>query len=465
MRPAAHRWQVVSEPADPVPGDPDEVAKLGRDLRKTADAIRKEAREIKALASVENWKGKTATGFRDAAEDTGDKLRKAFDRYDTAAEALGTSVKEGCTTEYASELHRAQEKADKALVDAEQAEDERSSAQKSLDAHHDGGSGHDSHRKKLEGRVGSAEDTIRAAERAVEAAKRIRDDAANAAAEAIKGVIDDDGLKDGWTDKFQNWVKENSGWLKKISKWAGQIAAWAGALSLALGWIPLVGQAIAAIADAVALVAGVVALATDLVLVLGGQGSWKTVILDAVGIATFGVGRAAMAGAKGASAGAKAVARSNLYKAARAAGKNENKAWKVANRGSQGSVRGGDSAQAMAAMPKGKLPGPSALKDGFNPKSIYRDTVDDVKTIKTGMAPFKAPHSPSTLLNPDLARAADGIRKIDSAALRMPDVRSASSAFSGQASVWNGSTGVGIVAGFEGAYGSVTDSYNYVTGG
>lgn len=42
-RPASHRWEVVGESSDPVPGDPEDVARLGRELRRTADAIEKQA--------------------------------------------------------------------------------------------------------------------------------------------------------------------------------------------------------------------------------------------------------------------------------------------------------------------------------------------------------------------------------------------------------------------------------------
>lgn len=454
---------MVGESSDPVPGDPEQVAKLGRELRTTAEAIQKQAKEIEALASVENWKSKTAEAFREQADGAGEKLRKAFDRYDEASDALGTSVKMDCGSEYVSELDRAQRMADNALVDAEEAEADRTSAQKSLDAQPADTPDDDPDKEKFSGRVESAEGRLNSAKNAIESARSIRDEAAKAAADKIREVIENDGLEDGWTDKFKNWVKENSDWLKVISKWAGRIAAWAGAAALVVGWIPVIGQALAAVAGVIALTAGVVALATDLVLALGGEGSWRTVVLDAIGVATFGLGRAAMAGAKGANAAAKAVARSNLYKAARAAGRNQKNAWKIANRGSQGSIRGKNAAQAMANMPKGKLPGWGAVKEGFSPRALYRDTVDGVKTVRNGMSEFRFPSGP-TKLDPDLARGADDLGRISPDAKGLPEVRDAVGAFNGNAAVWSGSTAAGTVAGFEGAYGSVTDAYNTVTG-
>ncbi|MGW0824250.1 putative T7SS-secreted protein [Streptomyces sp. NPDC002845] len=472
-RPAAHRWEVLGEGSDPVPGDPYEVARLGKELRRTADAIEKEAREIRALASVENWKSKTATEFRGSAEEAGDKLRKAFKRYDEAAQALGTEVVDGvCSNEYASELLRAQQMADKALTDAEAAQGDLTAAQRSLDGQPDDTPKDDPDSKKYERQKENASSALSDAKDALQAAKEIRDRAAKLAADAIHDVIEDDGLKDGWTDKFKNWVHENAGWLKEISKWAGRIAMWAGIAALALGWIPVIGQAIAAVANVVALAAGIVALAVDLVLALGGEGSWKSVFLDAVGVATFGLGRAAMAGAKGVAAGTKALARSNLFKTAVASGMKTNKAWNLANRGAQGTVRGRNAAQALANMPKGKLPTWSNVKEGFSPVAMYRDTVDGVKTIanafskkgwRDGLGGMAAPRSAGTL-DPDLARAAAELDGIAPAAQGMSDVGRAVSNFYGQTNVWTGSTATGVVAGAEGAYGAVTSVADRVTG-
>lgn len=472
-RPAAHRWAVLDETRDPVPGDPYEVARLGRQLRKTAEAIEKEAREIKALASVENWKSKAATEFRATAEGAGGKLRRAFKRYDEAATALGTQVREGvCSNEYASELHRAQQMADKALHDAEAAHDNLTSAQRSLDGQPDDTPKDDPDTKKYNRHREQASSSLSAAKNALEAAKGIRDRAAKLAADAIFDVIEGDGLKDGWKDKFKNWVHENSSWLGEISKWAGRIALWAGVAALALGWIPVIGQALAAIATTIALVASVVALATDLVLALGGEGSWKSVFLDAVGLATFGLGRAALAGAKGVAAGSKALARSSLFKQAVASGVKTNKAWAIANRGAQGAIRGKESARALAAMPKGRLPSWSNLKEGFSPVSMYRDTVDGVKSIsqafskqgwRDGIKGMAVPRSAGTL-DPELARVGKDLTGIAPDALTMPAVSSALGNFGGQTNVWAGATAAGVVAGAEGAYGAVTSLHGRVAG-
>ncbi|MEU5460161.1 putative T7SS-secreted protein [Streptomyces althioticus] len=117
---------MIGEQTDPVPGDPEEVPKLARELRRTAKSIRKQVNEIRALSSVDQWKSKAAHEFRSEAEETEGKLRKATRRYDAAADALGEKVSDaGCSQQYASELHRAQTMADKALREAREAVDEQ----------------------------------------------------------------------------------------------------------------------------------------------------------------------------------------------------------------------------------------------------------------------------------------------------------------------------------------------------
>ncbi|KIX79733.1 hypothetical protein SF12_02880 [Streptomyces sp. MBRL 601] len=348
-----------------MPGDPEDVARLGRELRRTAEAIEKQAGEIKALASVEAWKSKTAEEYRDQAKGASDKLRKAFRRYDEASRALGTTVDaDVCSNQYASELARAQKMADQALSDAETADEDRRTAKSALAAQPDDTPKDDPATKRHEKAEENADSALKAAKDAVDAAKSIRDAAAKRAADAIHDVIEDDGLKDGWKDKFQNWVHENSGWLKEISKWAGRIALAAGVLALVVGWIPVIGQIAAAALNAVALLASVTALAVDLVLYLGGEGSLKAVLLDAVGVATFGLGRAAIAGGKAVAAGAKAAARTNIFRSARAAGMKAKDAWKIANRGgSQGGLRGGEHAAAVRAAPSGRIPTLANIKE------------------------------------------------------------------------------------------------------
>lgn len=79
---------------------------------------------------------------------------------------------------------------------------------------------------------------------------------------------------------------------------AGIIAAVAGILALAVGWIPVIGQALAAALGAVALIFSVISLLANFTLLLMGEGSLTDVILDAIGVATFGIGRLFTSAAK-----------------------------------------------------------------------------------------------------------------------------------------------------------------------
>lgn len=116
MSPRPRDWEPLHD-GDPIPGDPYEVARLGKQLRKMADEIDKQAENIKALASVESWDSDAGRAFHEIADGASGRLKRSFERYDEAAKALGTKVVDGGgeSSEYASELHRAQLIADKAL--------------------------------------------------------------------------------------------------------------------------------------------------------------------------------------------------------------------------------------------------------------------------------------------------------------------------------------------------------------
>ncbi|ELP64230.1 putative T7SS-secreted protein [Streptomyces turgidiscabies] len=392
-RPRADEWVVIGESSDPIPGDPEEVARLGRDFRKTAESIKKQADEIKALSSVAAWKSKTADEFRTQAEGAEGKLRKAFKRYDAAADALGEKVLDGGSSkEYASELHRAQTLADKALRDAQDADADQKTSTGAIDGLPKDTADDDPDRKKLEKRQEAATSAMERAKRDLEAAKDVRDAAVKRAREAIRTAIDNDGLKDGRWDKFKDWVHDNAGWIKQLVDVLGWVATICGTLSLLVGWIPIVGQALAAILGTIALVATLISLVGHIVLALAGEGSWFDVALDVVGLATFGIGRSAIAGGRGAVTAAKTASRSAAFRNAMAGvtakrgtaayNKAVQKAWKEADRLSGGALRGKAGAEALAGAPKGWFPGASRIAEAFNPKVIGKEMVDSVKDLR-----------------------------------------------------------------------------------
>ncbi len=201
-RPPVHEWAVLGENEDPVPGDPDAVAILGQSLRDTAEDIRREAREVHALASVESWRSKAADRFRDAAAEAVGTLRKAYHRYDVASRAMGTQVRETSNADWASALEQAQQMAAKALREAQAADAEHHAVRGKLDRlpHDDPAAAGLHHAQAAAGQA------LTKAKTALQAAKELHDHAAQHAASRIHRAITHDGLHDGTWDKLGNDV-------------------------------------------------------------------------------------------------------------------------------------------------------------------------------------------------------------------------------------------------------------------
>ncbi|KRV46643.1 hypothetical protein AQ490_12295 [Wenjunlia vitaminophila] len=447
-------WEVVGESSDPVPGDPMQVAALGAKLRRTADAIVRQADELRAMASVESWKGKAADEFRDQAEKASDKLRKAFHRYDAAAKALGTRVEEA----YAGEIHEAQRLADKALQDAKDHHAEYLSMVKALD-HLPEGSSDDPAYRRITTKRDNAQEVLSEARDRVLAAKQHHEEAAKAAADAIRKAISHDGLKDGGWYKFKKWVHDNADLIKKIADIAGWVATVCGILSLCVGWIPLVGQALAGILGTIALIATLVALGAHLLLALAGEGSWLDVGLDVVALATFGIGRGALGGVRAASAATRASARSAAFgrgmsrvtgQAARrgtAANRRAVEAsWRAANRQVPGAPRGVHAAEALARSPRGFFPGWSSIRSGLSPVEVTKESWQSVRglsDLKNVPALFKGEtwRGASVLVGDSgLLKEADDLARINPSLFADDAVRTHMDAIRRQTVVWGGNT-------------------------
>ncbi|MFE2302340.1 putative T7SS-secreted protein [Streptomyces sp. NPDC059445] len=288
-----HDWHPVAD-SDPIPGDPDRMAALGKQLRKTAEELDRQIRNLKAVAEVDAWDSKAGKEFREKAKGNVKKLEAAFKRYDTAATAIGSEVVEvggsyqdklhASHRNYASDLNRAQEIADAALKDAQDADERKGTAQKSLDGLSDKGKKKedaDKDRKDLEDRRDAAGDEIDAAREKINAARKIRDDAARRARDSIDAVISHDSLKDGFWDTL----------VKAIADITSTIATWCGILSLVVGWIPVIGQALAGVLGAIAMVATLINFVATFVQVLQGNAEWMDLGLAALGFLMMGVGK------------------------------------------------------------------------------------------------------------------------------------------------------------------------------
>lgn len=265
-----HEWAVLGEDRDPVPGDPDAIALLGLTLRDTADDIWREAGEIKALASVESWKSEAADRFRDAADDAEGTLRKAYHRYHIAAKAMGTQVRDGSEADWASALELAQQMAAKALKDAQAADADHRAATSKIDMMPSGTDTSDPALVAQKKKQSDAASALANAKSALQAAKDVRDKAADAAAAHIHRAITHDGLHDSRWDKVRDSVGNALSDVGHFLENAGEVA---------LSDLASIGNAMAHDAGAVMEVLGGIGLAT-----LGAGGEIGGLVLDATGV-------------------------------------------------------------------------------------------------------------------------------------------------------------------------------------
>lgn len=205
-RPPVHEWAILGEDSDPVPGDPDAIALLGQSLRETASDIWREANDIEALCEVDSWKSKAADTFRDTAHETLKPLRKAYHRYDKAASAMGTRVRENSDTDWASALEHAQQLADRALKAAQHAHANHDAASRGIKQLPPDTPDNDTDLVRLKKQRDSAAADLQAAKSALQHAKHVRDTAAKKAADIIHRAITHDGMHDTRWDKFGNAV-------------------------------------------------------------------------------------------------------------------------------------------------------------------------------------------------------------------------------------------------------------------
>ncbi len=173
--------------AGPVPGDPREVAALGRRFQATADEIASAVRRLRACAD-ESWNAGAGEAFRRRSAETAVKLAAAYDRYAAVAIALGTDPGDprpstAARPNYAAALAQAQNIADPAR------------------------------------------------------AARLRDDAAANASRLISRVINTDALGDSWRDYVMAFIDEQARLLSVTAQAAGQLAAAYVTVALKMGGV------------------------------------------------------------------------------------------------------------------------------------------------------------------------------------------------------------------------------------
>ncbi|MBZ6248522.1 hypothetical protein KVH27_08880 [Streptomyces olivaceus] len=267
---------------DPTPGDPEEVAELGRKLRKMAEMIDEQSRVIDALASVEGWDSEAGKGFHELAGGTADKLKKSFERYDEAAKAIGEEVSEGTSDRFASEMRRAQRKADKALSDYRAAEGEHDLADREvrkITDKHPLGDIPKAEKEEYDRWVKKRADALRdigSARKAVKDARDIYDDAGDKAARHIKNIVHHDSVRD--PGGFMNFLAD---WADMLSN----ISAVLSVLAVICAFVPPL-QFLVPIFAALAVLTSAAALAGHAydMSVRGGKVDWLKLGADALGV-------------------------------------------------------------------------------------------------------------------------------------------------------------------------------------
>jgi hypothetical protein len=159
----------------------------------------------------------------------------------------------------------------------------------------------------LKNAYNAAIDQLAAAARAVASAAADQTADAHAAAQLILTAIDNDGLNNPsgflhWLDSTADSVRgfAASHWVQFVSDLAdvaGVIASVCGVIALVLAFIPGM-QAFAALFETVALLAQALAFVCHVVLFATGHGSLLDVMVDAVGLITFGIGKGVIGGAE-----------------------------------------------------------------------------------------------------------------------------------------------------------------------
>jgi uncharacterized protein YukE len=292
-------WEPLAG-ADPVPGDPGKVRELARHLRDVAHTIEQQSEKLRTMCSSDYWDADAAKKFDHTAQDRAKELSKVYDRYHAASKALD---------EYVPTLEEEQARSLTYRTEAQALEDDRRAAQARLDSdaaqpadapERDGHSNDASTVSDFHSHLKTLQDKL------AESVRRVHD-AARTAAGHLDDTIHHDGLKDGWSDHLKQWVHEHADVIKWIAHWAGIIATVCGVLALCVGWIPIIGQALAAVLTAVAVTMTLVSLVCHLALLWSGDGGVLDVVLDVVGLATLGIGRAVTGSLRAGIAGLKAT--------------------------------------------------------------------------------------------------------------------------------------------------------------
>jgi hypothetical protein len=337
-------WWPLAD-GDPVPGDPGQLAALGKHMADAAAQIEHLAAVLPQICASEVWDSDAGQEFRRKAAGTAAGIGRTHHRFITVAAALGRHP--GDSTGYAARLQAHQDAADAAVsavngnaVSAGSEAERRSAWNLLLDAA--GGAdpaqppaahgakpplagpmplaapgripaylpafaADNADVARLKDKYNAAIGQLHASAQAIGAAVAGRSADAQAAAQMIRTATGGDGLNN--PSGFLHWVEHAAddvghaiashwaGFVAGLANVAGVIATACGIIALVLAFIPGL-QAFAAAFETVALLAQAVAFACHAVLLATGHGSWLDIGIDAVGLVTFGIGKGLIGGAE-----------------------------------------------------------------------------------------------------------------------------------------------------------------------
>jgi uncharacterized protein YukE len=290
--------------SDPVPGDPDEISRLGRRYADTATEIARQAGNLHKLASAtpDGWEGLAGPVFRSKASDLAGRISAAHDRYATTGKALQHA---------APDMAEHQEDAYQAVYAAKAAAQQMAASlpappppagspppppltpQQNADA------------EAKSRQFTAAQHAVSTARTKFNAAVDGYTKAAARAAAAISGAISNDGVHD-------NWWQRNFHWLSKVFKIVAIVIVVLAVVAILIA-VPATAGLLAAlpfVTEAGLATAGTVVEVLGTALTVGqsafdgisageGMSDWTSFALDLVGLATFGLGKAAGGMAEG----------------------------------------------------------------------------------------------------------------------------------------------------------------------
>lgn len=287
---------------EPIDGDPGQVRSYGQDLERTARLIAEQAEALRALADPTAWTADTADAFRDQARDLEREISKAEARYS----AVG-----GHVVAWAGMIEDARRQADLLRVAAQEQQrilDTTAEAEPQPDPMNPALPPQLSEAgKQVNDRRGRAQEEI---ERLRSDLERLLDEHRSNGQEIGRLIraSQDDGLNDGFWDRVKAWIANHAPLLRDIATWAGRIAAVVGLIALfctPLGWVAAAAAAIAVLASGA--------------LLISGDGSWGSFLLNVVGLASFGIGAIATRGVAAAFRAGRAARAAPAVAAARSA--------------------------------------------------------------------------------------------------------------------------------------------------